>query len=126
MRSIFLVGILALGGCGGSPIAPSAGLPAAPEPTIFRREGVGAAEFLLPPEVSLVRITGRAQANSCHDFAVYIASRMAAHTIIGSCSIASGMTFEGEYRPLGRDVVVHRVDPDNNVTPFSWVIEEIR
>lgn len=126
MRTIITAALLLSAACS-SPVAPSEPVSGGPSaPILFRKEGAGAAEFLLPSGVTHVRITGKATMNSCHYFSVFIEQRLAAQAILGTCEAAKGLTYEGEYTALGPTVNIQKLTPDNNIHPLTWVVEEVR
>ncbi len=86
---------------------------------IFSIAGTGDTVFDVPTRVSRVRIKG-AYGGRCQNFVVWIGSDLLVNVILGTCSIASGTTFDGTYLTTGG---VGRTELSTGV---SWSITEIR
>lgn len=85
----------------------------------FTRSGVGNTVFDMPSGITRVRITGRFD-GSCENFIMRIGGRLVVNEILGTCSVASGRTYEGTHLVSG---TVVEVTGSNGV---SWSIQEIQ
>lgn len=63
---------------------------------LFTRAGSGANVFDMPTTVSRIRIQAT-YGGSCENFIVHIAGKGVVNEILGTCSVASGRTFDGTF-----------------------------
>jgi hypothetical protein len=124
-RFLLLVAMVVSGACGDSPTAPSTPASTAASGQPFKMSGQGSATFELPAGVTRVHIVATSAENSCHNFLVYVGQqRLLVSTILGTCTAASGRTYDATH-----DVAWARVDirggspPDHNLTPLVWTVE---
>jgi hypothetical protein len=116
--TFLLIGALTLSACGGSPTAPDIAL--------FVQTGTGPATFELPSTVEQIQVEIRGTANSCHYFEIFIAQKLLEGGIIGSCQAASGMSVSKTAAVSDPRVDIRSAQPDHNIQPFVWKIEEVR
>ncbi len=88
-------------------------------PPIFTRSGVGNMVFDMPTYVSRVRIQA-SYPDRCQNFVVLIAGRLIVNEILGTCSIASGRSYDGTHTTSG-GVVETQIS-----TGVSWTFTEVR
>lgn len=86
----------------------------------FRRSGTGNTVFDMPTGVTRLHITGTLP-GGCSNFVVWVGGRLVVNEIIGTCSVASGRSYEGTHLTNGGTVV-----EVTNSTGVSWLIEEVR
>lgn len=91
----------------------------APTP-LFTRAGAGANVFDMPTTVSRTRIQATYGGN-CENFIVRVAGRSVVNEILGTCSVASGRTFDGTFLTTGGGVVEVLFS-----VGVSWTFTEVR
>jgi hypothetical protein len=86
---------------------------------IFTRSGTGANVLNIPTTVTRIRIQAT-YPGSCENFIVHINGRGVVNEILGTCSVASGRTFDGTFVTTGglAEVLFS--------TNISWTFTEVR
>ena len=117
--------------CSGSPLAPDSpdANAHAPQAILYKRTGVGPVTLELPAGLYRIGVEVKSEENACHYFEVFIAQRLVKSGILGTCTVASGLTDAGDYEvagSIGARLDIRGVTPDHNLRPFAWTIEERR
>lgn len=85
----------------------------------FRRAGTGANVFDLPSYVTRLRVTG-SYSGFCENFVVWVSRRLIVNEILGSCSVASGRTYDGTHAVTPGLVEVQQS------TGLNWELQQVR
>lgn len=91
----------------------------APIAAAFSRSGTGDQVFDVPTSVSRVRVQAT-YGGDCQNFAIKIQGRLVVNTVLGSCPVASGRSFDGTYTTTGG------VGEVVSSTGVQWVISEVQ